>query len=440
MAITHLEAPTKDDAKTLPGGKYTAIDTGDGFFTVKDVPIVSEIRKGIKGAPEHIGQAKLQSFVDKAQLRYREGNYLAPLHVGHHQVFETTHPSFAGFALPQRVAKYNFGEGRSLWTIYADLKITRGQFEAVQAGKLPYISAEIPWKHGKISSVSLLDSQPPHFEYALFTIGTVLDNAAAAFKAEVDMSAEVDPKDAPKDDDRIAKLEAGFTELKDLVGKFMDEKAEKEEPAKAKCMDECKDGKHAEGCAKAKAKAKAKLSDDKAKPAGEPVEQKEAKMQDVNLPEDIIKLRADLAVQRDENAKLAARLDARDADEAAAALAADVYEGELKGYQVSDAMCKEIAEFAKQGKDRLGQFVAAIKPSLQKDTPSTLEDAEEGHTTVSPTDEAVAQFQQGGPDALATAMKFAAEFDEMKAAGVTKGMTTTREDYVKTQMSLATKA
>ena len=53
------------DKIKIKGANYTAIDTGDGYFTLKDFPLMSEVKKGTKGAPKDVTETEIKEFVEK---------------------------------------------------------------------------------------------------------------------------------------------------------------------------------------------------------------------------------------------------------------------------------------------------------------------------------------------------------------------------------------
>ena len=144
----------------IRGGKYKWRNTGDGFFTVVDVPLVSEWKKGDHGAPYEGSKEVLEEFVATAQKRYQEGNFCATAYKRHNPDIPIDHPDFRGYALPNRVGKYTLEKGDK-WTIFGDLKLSREGFEEAKSGRIPYISVEIPWTRRRIRGVSFQDTLPP---------------------------------------------------------------------------------------------------------------------------------------------------------------------------------------------------------------------------------------------------------------------------------------
>mgnify|MGYP001571627742 CR=1 FL=1 len=91
-------AGTFDDTKIkIRGGNYKAIDTEDGYFTVRDVPLMAEIKKGVKGAPYDVDEKVLGVFVDEAQRHYHGGTpFCATAFIGHNPEVPVSHPDFVG--------------------------------------------------------------------------------------------------------------------------------------------------------------------------------------------------------------------------------------------------------------------------------------------------------------------------------------------------------
>lgn len=174
-----------DGGIRINGADYVAVDTVDGYFTVRDVPIFSEIAKGTHGAPYDVTKQVLERFLSSMQSRYSKKRAGA-LSIGHNDDFGLTHPAFAGFFLPTRVAQYEFPEKGKRWTLFADLKIPADKFDLFKSGKLPYHSPEIypaSWSAYKIDIVSFLDTKPPYFDWATNTVKQIVRDPAAHFDA-----------------------------------------------------------------------------------------------------------------------------------------------------------------------------------------------------------------------------------------------------------------
>ena len=172
----------------LNGGNYDAVDTGDGYTTVKRIPILSTMAKGTHGAPYEVTKEELVKFHDNMLARYQR-NRAGGLSIGHNDDLGITHPDFAGFFIPAGVDEYDFPHEGRKWTLFADFKIPNDKFVLFAAGKLPWHSPEIyaaGWTHRKIELVSFLDSKPPYFDWENNTVGKVTKDEAARFEAIYD--------------------------------------------------------------------------------------------------------------------------------------------------------------------------------------------------------------------------------------------------------------
>src|SRR5215831_16100468 len=96
-------APGPKPKIKLRGGGYAWHDDGDGYFTIFDVPIMSIVKKGVKGAPMDVDEPELNHYVQVAQERYHHWNYCATAFVNHNKDVEFEKPEFAGYVLPYRV-------------------------------------------------------------------------------------------------------------------------------------------------------------------------------------------------------------------------------------------------------------------------------------------------------------------------------------------------
>jgi len=374
----------------IEGGRYTAVDTGDGYFTVLGVPIMSEVPKGTKNAPFDIDRGYLIRCVAIAKRQYEQGKFCGPLHIGHNKPLELSDPDFAGYFLPRSVAEYDLN-GDKKWTVFADLKLKAEIFERVTRGELPYVSPEInDWYSGKIDSVSLLNSKVPFFQYALFTIGEIRKDTSAKFEATFQspygMEAEMKKDSAHCDHcDRHEKA----------IMKFL--------PG-------------------------AKMADEK--PNATPVEPSQIGKEQTAMAAEA-KIAAQFAAYEARIAALEVERKSREDETRVAGLIARAY-AELKGYQLADSVKDKIAKFAKAGEEVLNTFVAAYKESVPKDPPKTLAEFEQGQ--VSDKAPELAKFQNLEPAELDKARAALAEWHEMKRKKWP--VQASAEEYIQTQIKL----
>ena len=405
----------------IRGGNYKAIDTGDGYFTVKDVPLMSTVKKGVKGAPYDVDEKILGQFVDEAQRIYH-GNapFCGTAFIGHNPDVPVSHPDFVGYVLPNRLGTYEFNDGERP-CIFGDVKMSSGMFDRARRGELPYTSPEVPWAKKRITGLAFLDTQPPHFEFALFTIGDVVkdetakfeaikeDDMAAEFKAEKKAKMEDDDKGESKEhekkeedrlkkiEDRLGKMEADFAAAVGKKGKFED------------------------------------VTKPTALPAEPEPDKKGAKME--LDPE----FAAKFAAQTNTIAEIQAKLSAQDNERRAIALVAKA-DAALVRRILTPALKEQIASFAadavlkKDGEAWFDKFVESLKPSLrEKPTAPAVFTG----TPVDVSDPDVAKFSKDGTDAMDEAAKFAAEFEQISASPMGRFISYNKEQYIANQMGLA---
>lgn len=409
---------TATDKKiNIKGGDYKWRSDGDGYFTVLDVPLVSEWKKGDHGAPYDGDKATLAEFVATAQRRYQAGHFCASAYKGHNPDPEMPIPAaqFRGYVLPNRVGKYTLEQGEK-WTIFGDIKLEKAGFDEWRAGRLPYLSVEIPWSKRRIRGLSFQDTLPPEYEYALFTSGEEVKDATAKFEVDKDSVAKFMEDESPPKNGEDKKPEADVDDqaFDERVGRHM-----------AKHFGSYV-AKYAAGS------SLARMADPVPhKPSAMPVEpEKGAKMTD---PEMAAKFTALAAANED----LKARLDKQDHEKIAAKFVVKAEQG-LSTKIITPGLREQIAGFAaewapaKDGEAKFDKYVEALKPSL-KDKPSlgTVTGA-----TVDMTDPVVAKFAQQGPDAMEEAGKFAAQWKGLKST-LGDRFGEGEEDFVKREIALA---
>lgn len=396
----------------ISGGGYKAISTGDGWYIIKDVPCMSVVPKGTKNAPHDIGEEWMGDAVKFHQDLYDKGKTAFPIHINHNDDHGLTHPEFCGFFKPTRVG-VGLVEGKEQPVTFADWKIKKSAFDRLSNGELPFVSPEIRrWDKRKISSLALLDSQPPHFAFPLQTVGEVVEDKTATFAADLPSEFKVER----------------FSDLMERVtfDPSVDEVKEEKKKVEEKPMADV---------------TKPKEDLQAGKPNSNPVDQKttepasDAKSgaETIKMSEDP-KMAARFAAMEDRNALLEKRLNEREAAEKASALEMKALES-MKGYQIGDKAKAKIAQFAAKGEEELNSLIETLKEVTPKDSPRTFGAAEAGN--VSPSDPAVAKFAQQGPDKLEAATRFASEYRILKAHPAGRGMQITEEQYVKFQMDNA---
>lgn len=397
----------------LPGGNYRATDTGDGFVTVHDVPIMSEVAKGVKNAPQDIGHDWLDHARKFGEDSFLKNKICYPLHVSHHDDSGVKQPEFAGYFRPTKIDHIEI-DGQKKEALFSDFKVKRSIFDRMQKGELPYVSPEIRnWNKQRISSVALLDSEPPHFPFPMVTIGELSADASAKFAADL-------PGECA-----IARFSDGFERV--TFDPTREKDTDKESDKETKVLE-----------GKPMADVKANQDEQTGKPNAAPIEQVgavktslPAKMEAESDP----KMAAKFAALEDANSALMKRLDSIEAEKKAKALELWGVE-QMAGYQIGNAAKKSIARFAAEGEASLKEHIAMLQEVTPKDSPRTFA-AAEASNAVAVNDPAVAKFAQAGPEKLELAARFASEYRTLKAHPAGKGMNIREEEYIKFQMDNA---
>lgn len=393
----------------INGGNYTAIDTKDGWYTLKDIPTLAPVKKGEKNAPFDVAEEWFNDAVQFGQSAYKTGKIAYPVHITHTDDLGMHNPEFAGYFTPSKIGKMNLPDKGEVPVVFSDLKVKKSAFEKMQNGELGYLSPEIRnWNKRRISSIALLDSIPPHNPFPLMTIGEVKEDASAQFSAEL-------PAECV-----IARFADGFERV------TFDPREDKKEPVKSE--------------EKPMADVKPVQDEQPGKPSAAPVEQpvgaKPVVLSAVKMEaESDPKMAAKFAAMEDANAVLKARLDAIEGERKAKALELWGID-QMAGYQIGSAAKKSIAKFAAEGEAKLTEHIEMLKEVTPKDSPRTFAAAEAANA-VSINDPALAKFAQAGPDKLEAAARFASEYRTLKAHAAGAGMTVKEADYVKFQMEQA---
>lgn len=416
----------------IKGGDYKWVDTQDGYFTVLDVPLVSEWKKGDHDATYEGTKDVLEEFVGTAQRRYSEGKFCATAYKRHNPEIPIDHPDFLGYALPNRVGKYTLESGEK-WTIFGDIKLAKEGFEQARAGKLPYISVEIPWSKRRIRGVSFQDTLPPHYEYALFTVGEQVSESTAKFEVAKDSVAKF-MEDEKKPEE---KKESGEAPHKEPDGDELDAKIEK---GVAKHM-AANGAKYFAQYAQS-AKFQANVDPMNRKPTGMPAEPVKdeggAKMTDPELA-------AKLTAMANDNAELKGKFAALENEKKAQALMAKAEEA-LVSKIVTPALREQLANFAtewapsKDADERFGKYLEALKPSLKEKPVGVGTFARSGvegtNVAADVKDPVIAKFYQEFPDRLDEIGKLSAQHRELKRMFGAR-IQSNEEDFIRTEMGIA---
>lgn len=441
----------------INGAAYQAVDTGDGYHTVKNIPIFSEIPKGTHGAPYDVTKGELEKFLSVMQSRYSDGKRCGALSVGHNDDFGLTHPAFAGFFLPHKIGQYRFPDGKERWTLFADFKIPNDKFALFAAGKLHSHSPEIypkSWDDRKIDIVSFLDTKPPYFDYAMNTVGEILRDSAAKFEATYEgkdmtldelkkklLDGELSEVLGPEDAGKLAAKFAAYSEAEKAKEKGGEKKAEdpedkfsKDYPASHKFMT----GIH-EGVTKLMKHFNLKFDSMASRPDPMPIEPGTtsggAKM---SLDPEMA---AKFASQENKLAELNAKFDAQESEKKAKTLV-DKAESALSRKVVTSALRDQIAKFAsdavskKDGEAWFDKFVESLKPSLRDKPPLTPAEFSAGsEVSIESTDPVLSKFASEGVDGLEQVSKFANQYRAIKAK-MGDSFTCSEDSYIKNELSI----
>ena len=162
-----------DSIPKLRGGQYTAIQDEDGTFCLKRVEIFSELPEGERGNKEALGKKWLEETRDNMRAKYfADAQYVAPVHVNHHDL----PTKLAGYFVPVEVGPCKMADSRTLQTLFVDIfKMPPDVYREIKAGRLCFRSVEIKrggYEGREIGSLALMADEPPHFQYAMTTVGT----------------------------------------------------------------------------------------------------------------------------------------------------------------------------------------------------------------------------------------------------------------------------
>ena len=395
----------------IDGGNYTAIDSGDGWYILKNIPTLAPVPKGQKRAPQDIGEDWFNSAVKFANESYSKGKIAYPVHLTHTDELGLHNPQFAGYFKPSGVGMMDLPELGNVPVLFSDYKIKADVFKKMESGELGYVSPEVRnWNKNRVSSVALLDSIPPHNAFPLMTIGNVIKDPTAKFEAEL-------PEGI-----KVARFADGFERV------TFDPTEEKKEEAKQ----EEKPAMPIEKTEQNEQPGKPNAAPIEQANPGKPVNEIKQVVASAKMEADDPKVAARFAAMEDRNAALEKRLNERDALDKSKALEAWAL-GEMAGYQIGPAAKKSIAKFSQAGESQLKEHVEMLKEVTPKDSPRTFA-AAEAASAVAINDPKLAKFAQAGPEKLEAAAKFASEYRTLKSHPAGNGMRTTEEEYVKFQM------
>jgi len=395
----------------IKGANYEAFDTGDGYFTLKDVPILSEVAKGVKNAPEAYDKEKLEDCVRNSLTQYHEGpnHRCAPAFIRHNPDTDLgTEPDFSGYVLPNRVGKYNFGEDEK-WTVFGDVKVNGDTFKKLQRGELPAHSPELSYKKGRITGLAFLSTKPPHFEFANNTIGEVKVDHAAQFAASLGPDDRgkfnMEEQKSPTEGSGAEVSEEVNTESSDITARFAAlETVVKDLGSK---VSEISD----------KLEGRKNIDPIEGKPENTPIEPDgaEGRTKMEMTPE----LAAKFSALENDNADLKNWRKDQENEKIATSLVKEA-EVSLMGKVMTDELREQIATFAAEKAGQKGasewfkKYLDALKPSLREVPSANFSDFAASGVSVEATDSSLAKYQ-GDPEKAQKATQYALEFRTMKS-------------------------
>ena len=477
-ASATLDAPVTQQIK-INGAGYTAVDTGDGHTTVKDVPIFSEIPKGTHGAPYDVTKDELEKFLSVGQSRYATGRTGA-LSIGHNDDLGLTHPDFAGYFLPTKVARYAFPSGEK-WALFADLKLPNAVFARFAEGKLPVHSPEIyprSWDERRIDIVSFLDTKPSYFDWQNNTVSKITKDASAKFAAVwmpskpvmtddlaygdlkallgdalpaiasrfaayVEATEKVERKVEKKDDEPAAKPEAKADEKSEAKG---DEKGEKKADDEAKQADPFEsDYPETHKALGAMQSTLSKMAESLGMNKSDPLDKKSGQPPiEPNEPNRGGKMSMDpetaakFAAQANEVAEIRKQLAAQENEKRISSFMAKadslLARKVLADRDIVAKFASDASAMGAEGDKWFTTMIEKLAPSLRDKPPSSVaEFASRSLPSVEPTDAALSKFAAQGPAVLEQAAKFAAQYRQSKIL-FGDHMTVSEEFYINDQI------
>jgi hypothetical protein len=174
LAKKHFKADGLGQVPTRAkiGGNYTAVDHGNGFFSIVNIPIFAEVPPGAKRNKERIGEEWMDKALEKNRMRRKEG-HLPPVHI-YHSDEHAVKPEYAGKFVITKRGTITY-EGDEIPALFASvIDIPAAVFERIKDGMLPYRSVEVhDWDNPEIDSLALMPTDVPFFRMAMTTIGDV---------------------------------------------------------------------------------------------------------------------------------------------------------------------------------------------------------------------------------------------------------------------------
>lgn len=427
----------------LPGGKFTAKENADGTWDIRDVPIMAEVPKGMRGAKEHIGVDWMAETLKMHSRNEKEQKHLPPIHIRHHGDTDTNEK--AGFFRITRVGKLK-QRGQAQAALFVTLThVPNHIYQQIKNLELPYRSVEIfAWQKNEVASLALLSDESPFFKMPMLTIGReiakpekVEDPDMMGFPVLAAseclggnaylfsfLGARLEDDEKKKDDEdekkkkelqetggggdeisiavaTLAKLKPAMEQLRALFEALLGSGEEKD---------------NADG----KKKDEGRVAPVEAKEGGSPEDETVDKTTEAKMLAEIEALKAKVE-KRDRTDVVSTAVDAALAD--------------LKGYNLAEGMRERLIKMSdplEDPKPVLFEFVKTFKESATKEPEDTLESFQEASFTDGE-NKVISKFAEKGPEAAESARKHAGKWKDCKSAGLRFDEDVTFEVFVEAQ-------
>ena len=410
----------------------------NGTFTVFNVPIMAEVPKGEKGNARRIGPKWMRKAVHKAQERWNDDGYKAPLHVEHHGGKKNTES--AGFIIPTDVRKMTY-QKKPVWAIFADLEVREDVFDNIQQNKFPYRSVEIfAWDKPEVNSLALLSDEVPYFRFDLLRLGDekipvkkyenrepvvacreFANGSAILFSFGGGQMATEEMIEERQEEEPIAIFECAE-----------EEEVEVEEEEKEEMCNSSKLGVHLEAMSAVLSKIAEKLGvgEDEEEEDEEEVEESEQIVAPVEQS-----AVANMAALSGKVAALEARERIRLRREKTSTLI-ETAMTELAEWHPDESTrenMETLVSSSTKPSETVRAFVESYKTSVPKYPAATMEEFDASFGAADPPE--VLKYAAEGADALALAREASTQFDELESKGL---VSSSRESFVTTQLSATT--
>tara|TARA_Y100000310_G_scaffold334113_1_gene413081 strand:- start:6852 stop:8393 length:1542 start_codon:yes stop_codon:yes gene_type:complete len=437
---------------------YSFQKNDDGSYTIFDVPIMAEVPKGEKGNARRIGPKWMKLAVRKANQRWEEDGYKAPLHVDHHGGKKNTEA--AGFLLPKKVARMKY-QGNSVWAIFADLQVRGDSFEGVRKNHFPYRSVEIfSWEKPEVNSLALLSDEVPYFRFDILRLGEekkpvkkfgnrepvvacreFANGSAILFSFGGGQMATEEKIDKRQEEEQTAAFANENFESREEradVDRYEYEEGKKEGEEESKEEGDmshrlCDVGPHLEAISAMLSKIASKLGMDEEE--GE--EEEEEDIEEVKESEKIhapVEQSATMAALSGKVAALEARERKRLRSERETSLVenamADLAEWHPDGS--TRANMETLISTSTSPRETIEAFVSSYKTSVPKYPHATMEEFDASFGASDHPE--VLKYATEGTDALALAREASAQYDDLERRGL---VTASRDSFVSTQLNAA---